>query len=64
MADRMAEDGFRDAGYKYVSIDVSTFWPIINHCVVPENMHTYPMEDYRGWEGSQKPKTLKGSIKL
>ena len=23
MADRMAEDGFRDAGYEYISIDVS-----------------------------------------
>ena len=23
MADRLAEDGYRDAGYKYVSIDVS-----------------------------------------
>ena len=23
MADRMAEDGFKDAGYEYVSIDVS-----------------------------------------
>lgn len=52
----MAEDGFRDAGYKYVSIDVSTFY----HCAVPEYIHTHPMEDYWGWEGSQKPKTLKG----
>ena len=25
MADRMAEDGFKEAGYKYVSIDVSSF---------------------------------------
>ena len=25
MADRLAEDGYRDAGYKYVSIDVSCF---------------------------------------
>ena len=25
MADRMAEDGFKEAGYEYVSIDVSTF---------------------------------------
>lgn len=25
MADRMAEDGFKDAGYEFVSIDVSTF---------------------------------------
>ena len=24
MADRLAEDGYRDAGYKYVSIDVSS----------------------------------------
>ena len=24
MADRMAEDGFKEAGYEYVSIDVST----------------------------------------
>ena len=24
MADRMAEDGFKDAGYEYVSIDVSS----------------------------------------
>ncbi len=23
MADRMAEDGFRDVGYEYISIDVS-----------------------------------------
>lgn len=23
MADRMAEDGFRDAGYEFISIDVS-----------------------------------------
>ena len=30
MADRMAEDGFRDAGYEYVSIDVSTFCPLCN----------------------------------
>lgn len=26
MADRMAEDGFKDAGYEYVSIDVSFFY--------------------------------------
>lgn len=25
MADRMAEDGFKDAGYEFVSIDVSTY---------------------------------------
>lgn len=25
MADHMAEDGFKEAGYEYVSIDVSTF---------------------------------------
>ena len=30
MADRMAEDGFRDAGYEYVSIDVSIFC----HCAL------------------------------
>ena len=25
MADRMAEDGFKEAGYEYVSIDVSSY---------------------------------------
>ena len=25
MADHMAEDGFKEAGYQYVSIDVSSF---------------------------------------
>ena len=25
MADHMAEDGFKEAGYEYVSIDVSTY---------------------------------------
>ena len=25
MADRMAEDGFKEAGYEYVSIDVRTY---------------------------------------
>ena len=33
MADRMAEDGFKEAGYEYVSIDVS--YPLngkICHC--------------------------------
>ena len=28
MADRMAEDGFKEAGYEYVSIDVSVFCPL------------------------------------
>ena len=31
MADRLAEDGYRDAGYKYVSIDVSS---VFSHVVV------------------------------
>jgi len=34
MADRLAEDGYQDAGYKYVSIDVSSMDSIILDNVV------------------------------
>ena len=35
MADCMAEDGFKDAGYEYVSIDVSSLFqlPAFNVCI-------------------------------
>lgn len=32
MADHLAEDGYRDAGYEYVSIDVSTFKSLAMCC--------------------------------
>lgn len=32
MADHLAEDGYRDAGYEYVSIDVSTFKSLAMYC--------------------------------
>lgn len=45
MADHMAEDGFKEAGYEYVSIDVSTF---LVTCYQPEavleNIHTHLLE--------------------
>ena len=32
MADHLAEDGYRDAGYEYVSIDVSTLKYLAMYC--------------------------------
>lgn len=32
MADHLAEDGYRDAGYEYVSIDVSTLKSLVMYC--------------------------------
>lgn len=32
MADHLAEDGYRDAGYEYVSIDVSTLKSLAMYC--------------------------------
>ena len=32
MADHLAEDGYRDVGYEYVSIDVSTFKSLAMYC--------------------------------
>ena len=32
MADHLAEDGYRDAGYEYVSIDVSTLRSLAMYC--------------------------------
>jgi len=38
-----------------------------NNCVVPENIHTLPMDGhwkFRGGGGSQRPKFLKEKMKL
>ena len=32
MADHLSEDGYRDAGYEYVSIDVSTLKSLAMYC--------------------------------
>ena len=34
MADRLAEDGYRDAGYEYVSIDVSSVSGLQKLCLL------------------------------
>ena len=39
MADRMAEDGFKDAGYEYVSIDVSFLY-------LHFNVYNYPLHSF------------------
>ena len=42
MANRLAEDGYRDVGYKYVSIDVSSVSGFENYCCLLYRMEWRP----------------------